>query len=431
VASISNEFVRGVLVNHAKTTIALIGSGLPLAICTAYLADKLQYLKPIILAIQLPQESSSDDFGFAFPPFSDVIVPVLHSQLARAGLNHIDISTRQNPSGFAFNFSQYGVASAAVTFPQAYTICQLLDANIPSYDKFLGVKPLPSQGFLYAHQHLSAQFRKLSVLRGATYIPCDGVSATLAADNKKILGIETSNKQRIKADFFIDCSRDGFLMQYLQTRSMIPKSTIPSWIMKFRKSAVASTITACSLKFSDSQAVCTGDFNGERYERIYEFGDCGASTSGDYFEESWFGNCVSIGCGFAKIPDLLISMDRLLEKQLGTLSWLLGAGSDVTYSARHYNMLSARHLNEVIDSINLLLNPIPDCLVDLTSNNQRRVALFESSANTIKENNSFVSDSCWSGLLHVTGRKPKNTNAVAAATDPQRILDLTKSLINC
>ena len=426
-ASVRYELIWGFFMNGKKVTIALIGSGLPLSVCAAFLAEKLQYLKPVIVAIQLPQEEREPDLAFAFAPFAESITPILRRQLAEASLQKIEIFTSNAPSGFAFNFAPYGVVSGAVTFSHAYQICRQHAADVSSYDSFLGVKPPPSPGIVYVRQHVAAEFQRLSVRKGVIYVPCESVSVALSDDHKKILAIETSTQQIIAADYFIDCSPDGVVMQCLQTKTAVSDQIIPLWSLTRRQCASASTTTAFALKFDRANVSCIGDHGGERHEKIYDFG--GAATSSEYFEQAWLGNCVTIGCGFARIPEFIIDLDRLLERQLGTLSWLLGANSENTYSARHYNMLSMRHLNEAIDTVNLLLQASLDESLELTLSNRRRVALFQSSANTVKENNSLISENCWTGLLHAAGYSPRDTNAVSVATDPKRIIDLTKSLI--
>src|SRR5690606_26867331 len=150
--------------------------------------------------------------------------------------------------------------------------------------------------------------------------------------------------------------------------------------------------------FDRARVSCIGDLNGERHEKIYDFN--GHAEHSDYFEQPWLGNCIALGRGFATMPELVIDADRMLERQLATLSWLLGANSNTTYTSRHFNRLSIRHLDEAIDVTNLLLNPVGADHADLTAGNQQRVTLFQSSASTVKEDHGLISESTWTGLLH-------------------------------
>lgn len=407
-------------------TITILGSGLQLSICAAFLAEKLQFLKPVIVAIQLPEGEHDSRFSFAFPPFAEPAVPLLRRGLSESSLQNVRVFTPASPSGFAFNFSPYGVVSDAITFQHAYQVCRQHEADVPGYDSFLALTPPTSAGFLCVRQSVRAEYQFSAVRRGVIYVPTEQVVVSLSDDTRRILSVQTSSGQVLTADYFIDCSSDGVLMRRLQKRVLLSEDIIPPWSVVHRQNPDAGATTAVELKFGGSQVRCVGVLNGERRERIYDF--CG-STPCEYFERPWWGNCVAMGSGFAAIPEFLVDLDRLLERQLVTLSWLIGVNSEATSSARHFNMLSMRDLGEIIDMANVLLHSSLDQPLSLSPNNSRRVELFRSSANTIKENNSLISENSWTGLLHAGGYTPQNVNAVSAAADPQKIIGRTKSLL--
>lgn len=407
-------------------TIALVGSGLQLSMCAAFLAEKLQFLKPVIVAIQLPEGERESQLGFAFPPFAEPAVPLLRRGLSESSLQEARIFTPASPHGFAFNFSPYGVVSDAITFQHAYQICRQHEADVPGYDSFLALTPPPSAGFLYVRQGVRAEYQFSAVRRGVVYVPTEQVVASLSDDAQRVLSVQTSAGQVLTADYFIDCSSEGVLMQRLQKRAALAEEIIPSWSVVQRHNPDAGATTAVELKFEGSQVRCVGVLEGEYRERIYNFR---GSTPCEYFEQPWRGNCVAMGSGFAAIPEFLVDLDRLLERQLVTLSWLIGVSSEAASSARHFNMLSMRDLGEIIDMANLLLHASLDQPLSLSPSNSRRIELFRSSANTVKENNSLISENGWTGLLHAGGYTPQNVNAVSAAADPQKIIDRTKSLL--
>lgn len=411
-----------------KMIIAIVGSGFSLSMCAAYLAEKLQYLKPAIVAVQLPPQEHESSLSFAFPQFAEPMAPMLRKLLTESPLDRVTLSSATSPDEFAFNFSPYGVVSGAVTFPHAYEICRQHSAGLPSYDYFLGVQPPASPGVLYARQHLSTDFQHMAVRKGVIYVPSKSLDFNLAGDGRTILSVETSSGQLIEADYFIDCSADGVVMQHLQKKRLVPEKLVPRCSLVRRSHIDVHAQASVKFIFDRARVSCIVSLNGERHEKIYDFED--HTEHFTYFEQPWFGNCIALGRGFAAMPELLIDADRMLERQLATLSWLLGVNSDTTYASRHFNRLSIRHLDEALDVTNLLLNPMGADHADLTAGNQRRVTLFQSSASTVKEDNGLISESAWTGLLHFAGYIPKNTNAVSVATDSQRIIDLTKSLLS-
>jgi hypothetical protein len=426
-ASVCHELVWGFLVTNKALTIALVGSGLQLSMCAAFLAEKLQFLKPVIVAIQQPEGEHDSHFSFAFPPFAEPAVPLLRLGLSESSLQQVRIFTPASPSGFAFNFSPYGVVSDAITFQHAYQVCRQHEVDFPGYDSFLALTPPPSAGFLYKRQSFRAEYQFSAVGRGVIYVPTEQVVVSLSNNAQRILSVQTSAGQVLTADYFIDCSSDGVLMQHLQKRVSLSEDIIPPWSVINRQGSDAGATTAAELKFEGSQVSCVGVLDGERRERIY---DLRGSTPLEYFPQPWLGNCVAMGSGFAAIPEFLVDLDRLLERQLVTLSWLIGVNSETSSSARHFNMLSMRDLGEIIDMANLLLYASLDQPLSLSPSNSRRVGLFRSSANTIEENNSLISENGWTGLLHAGGYTPRNVNAVSAAADPQKIVDRTKSLLS-
>lgn len=410
-----------------RPTIVIVGSGLSLSMCAAYLVEKLHYLNPVCIGVCVPSREQEADLAFAFPPFSEPLAPILRSQMAEASLSNISILSPASPAGFAFNFGLYGVASGAITFPHAYEICRQHTANMPAYDSFLGVQPSPSPGILYSRQLLAPDFRQAAVRNKVPFVPTKIVNVTLADGGEKILAITTSNGQRITGDYFIDCSPDGVVMQHLQKRIPIEKNTVPSWNLVRRHEAAMGIKPSYQLKLDQTRVECVGEIGGKRYVNAYDFS--GGIQSGEYFERPWLGNCITLGQGFLQLPELLIDLDRVLERQLTVLSWLLGVNGDTTYASQYFNRASMRQLNEAIDTVNLLLQVVGTNRPELTESNQHRVNLFRSSANTVKEDNLLISESGWTGLLHAVGFIPKSTNAVSMATDPKRIVELTKSLL--
>ena len=414
--------------NSERMIIAIAGSGFSLSICAAYLAEKLQYLNPAIIAIQLPSQEHDSDVSFAFPQFAEPLAPMLRRLLTEPSLNNVTFFSETSPNGFAFNFAPYGVVSGAVTFPHAYEICRQHSAGLPAYDSFLGAQPLPSPGVLYARHSLAAQFQHIAVQKGVIFVPTKHLDANLTGDRRGILSVKTSNGQVITADYFIDCSAGGKIMQHLQEKRAACEKTIPPWSVAYLLDIGTPGKSSVDLKFDRSQVTCTGNLHGEHYEKVYSFESCDEHC--EYFEQPWLSNCVALGRGFASIPELLIDADRILERQLATLSWLLGVNSDTTYTSRYFNRLSNRYLNEVVDVVNILMKPMLANHLELTADNRHRIDLFQSSASTVKEDNSLISENVWTGLLHFSGYTPKNTNAVSVATDPTRIIDRTKSLLS-
>lgn len=408
--------------------IAIAGSGFSLSICAAYLAEKLQYINPAIIAIQLPSQEHDSGVSFAFPQFSEPLAPVLRRLLTETSLDKVSLLSETSPNGFAFNFAPYGVVSGAVTFPHAYEICRQHSAGLPSYDSFLGVQPPPSPGVLYTRQSLAAQFQHIAVRNGAIFVPTKHLECNLAGDSRRILSVKTSSGQVIAADYFVDCSTGGAIMQHLQEKQVVSEKTVSPWSVAYQLDIGAHGKSSVGIKFDRPQVTCSGNLNGERHQKIYNFEN--GDQHCEYFDQPWLGNCVALGRGFASIPEFLIDADRLLERQLATLSWLLGVNSDTAYTSRHFNRLSNRYLDEALETVNILLKPMLADRLELTTGNRRRVSLFQSSASTVKEDNSLVSENSWTGLLHFAGYTPQNTNAVSVATDPGRIIDRTKSLLS-
>lgn len=427
-AEVGNESVWGVFMSTGRMILAIVGSGLSLSVCAAYLAEKLQYLKPVIMAIQLPLPDCESDVSFAFPPFAEPLAPVLRRLLAETSLDELGLFSGMSPDGFAFNFAPYGIVSGAITFPHAYEICRQHSAGLPSYDSFLGVQPSRSPGILYTRAPLAADFQHIAVQKGVIFVPSRNIKANLSNDGKTILSVETCSGQVLKADYFIDCSTDKAVMQHLQEIKPVPERIIPSWSITRRTDIDARDKSSVAIKFDRSQANCAASLNGHRYEKIYNFEGCDENCG--YVEQPWLNNCVALGKGFICMPELLIDTDRILERQLATLSWLLGVSSDSTYASRYFNGLSTQYVQESIDATNLLLQPVLAHQLELTANNRRRVALFLSSASAVKEDNLLISENAWVGLLHFAGHIPKNTNAVSVATDAQRIIGRTKSLLS-
>jgi hypothetical protein len=421
-ASVCHELVWGILMNPARLTIAVVGSGLHLTLSAAYLAEKLQYLKPIVLAVQLPEEESDKDFSFAFPPFSEPVSPILRQQLAESSLRKIDLYTPSFSAGFGFNFSTYGVVSAGVSFPQAYQICAQNVENFPGYDSFLENKTV---GIIYNRKLVAEDYRCLAVKKDVVFIPCKSIH--VIKDEGKILAVETADGQRVTADYFIDCSSKGQLMACVQERVSISEDVLPSWSVRRNHLPRVAPDISCTYKFESSQMVSAVNYGQACYEKTSDFN--AGDTLSEYFQSPWSDNCITVGRGFAEMPEFLIDLDRMLEKQLMVLSWLIGANSQITYSTRHFNTLSMRYFDEAIDTVNLMLCGA-GIAQELTPGNQRRVELFQSSASTIKENNVFISENNWSGLLHAAGYKPTNTNAFAASTSVNQIVGRTKSLIS-
>lgn len=421
-ASVCHEFVWGIFMNSTRITIAIVGSGLSLTLSAAYLAEKLQYLKPIILAVQLPEDESDEDFSFSFPPFSEPISPILRQQLAESSLRKIDLYTPSSPAGLGFNFSTYGVVSTGVSFPQAYQICVHNVADFPKYDRFLEEK---APGIIYNRKSVADDYRRLAVKKDVVLIPCKSVH--VIKDDGKIISLETSDGQRVTADYFIDCSAKGELMSCVQERVRVSDEIMPSWSVARKRVPSVSSAISCTFKFASSQMTSTINYGHTSYEKTADFN--GGEANSEYFQFPWLGNCIAVGRGFAEIPEFLIDLNRILEKQLMVLSWLIGVNSQTAYSERHFNTLSKRYLDEAVDAVNLMLCGVGFAR-ELTPSNQRRIALFQSSAGTVKENNVFINENSWTGLFHAAGYKPTNTNAFAASTSVNQIVGRTKSLIS-
>ncbi|MCR6652127.1 MAG: tryptophan 7-halogenase [Cellvibrionaceae bacterium] len=409
-------------------TIALIGSGLQLSMCASFLAEKLQYLKPTIVAIQLPPDERESHVSFLFPPFAEPAIPLIRRELSEVGLQKITITTPASPSGFAFNFSPYGVVSDAVTFHHAYQVCRQQEADVPSYDSFLAITPPPSPGVVYLRKNVTHEYRHLAVRRGVTYVPSKDVTVVLSEDEKKIFSVQTSTRQVMTADYFIDCSLGGVVMQHLQKKAVLSEQMIPSWSWDYRFGAFEGGPVESELKLERMMVKRIGRLSCGRAEKTYIFGS--PDRLCEYFERPWLANCVAIGSGFAEVPELLVDLDQILARQLVTLSWLLGVSSETTHSARYFNMLSMRDFGEAADMVNLLLRGALDQPLELTESNRRRVELFRSSAGTVKENNALISENAWTGLMHAVGYTPRNTNAVTEAIDSRIIINRTKSLLS-
>ncbi len=411
----------------SRPTFVIVGGGLALTMCAAYLVEKLQHLNPVVIGVCMPAGQREADLAFAFPPYAEPLAPSLKGLLAAGALNNVSISTTSSPSGFAFNFGPYGIVSGAITFPHAYEICKKFAADVPSYDSFLGVQPPPSPGALYVREALAPDFQYIATRKRVALVPAESVSFSVSEGEHKILSLKTASGQLIEGDIFIDCTPGGLVMQQLQNRSSVASNIIPSWGVARAQQEVLGSKSSYQLALDKERAECVGEFGGKRYIKAYDFS--AGLESAEYFAQPWLGNCIVLGQGFLQLPELLIDLDRILERQLTILSWLLGVNASTTYAARHFNHVSMRHMSEAVDTVNLLLQATRNAQIELTESNRRRAHLFMSSANTVKEDNLLISESAWTGLLHAVGLTPKNTNAVSLATDSKRIFELTKSLL--
>lgn len=405
-----------------RPTIAIIGAGFALALTAYHLAKKLKSLKPIILAVELEEDQNQPEIQFSFPPFTEVSLPTLKKNLAAHPAHLIKLNTQYGD--FNFNFSNYGVASSSITFPQAYEVYLKTAADPKPYDAFLRT---PNTGYRYCNSENFKIYRHQAVAAGVVFIPTQHPNIELTADRTSIAKLITSNKQIINADLFIDCSSSFNLMASLQSKINISPENIPKWDKEQLCTPTINQQKDLCIGFTNKSIKLTVDYQNNTHTTSYHFSPS-AQTAPCYFQSPWQANCIALGSAFLNVPEVLISHNHILELQLKLLQELIGVNSHTQASQIFFNQRSNKYASEVIDSINLLLSAHHQNIT-LNSSNRHQAQLFASSANTLKTDRYLLSDGCWAGLFHAVNNKPRALSALAASSNAERVTELAVSLL--
>ena len=405
--------------------IAIVGDNAQLYMTCSHLSNHLRNLSIEIIPV-LVDSSTEDTLRHAFTPFTPTLAPALksrHSSTSRA-FGEASITTPNSDTPLAFNFSDYGKASAAVNFHQALEITSqnsLTPLNISQF----ATRDKQTFGICYSHKTIKRHFQTSCNLDNIYTVYAGGIS--VKKDGSKIVNITTRDGKVINADIYIDCSNKQLLMREVQEATLIPTQYIPPYSQN-------SMLNDCDEGSADSQVLITEDriqcklkAGSAAEERTYQFNSEQSNSTASFFETPWIENCIALGQGYCNLPNVLICTDRILETQLSIVCEILPIKTASSAVQSHLKSHSERVLNDAIDSINLLIfRNARGC--ELTVKNNKRLQLFKSSAAMHQSEYSMINNNCWGALMRVCGVKPNNTNALAKSRSAEDITDKVLNL---
>ena len=276
-----------------------------------------------------------------------------------------------------------------------------------------------SYGYTFQAKAYENYFKRLALRRNVTYVVSPNL--TVAEGEQGIERVVTQSGQILEADLFIDCSDARCLMSKLQSPFKIPSSYIPSWQTAVKqeesesaKNDLYAVVTAT--KTDIRKKISHGRLTSEE---TFRFVDQGASngdvSTATAMESAWVKNCIALGAGFAKLPNLLPGNYHLI---LGQLLQLFDSWSGERPSAAVAEIFSEscqQSLEHVIDIINIQLaaHPLASSFTELTPANRSRVELFESSGALYAIDNAILPEQNWVALLTAMGYRQKGLSLQA------------------
>lgn len=339
-----------------------------------------------------------------------------------------------------FSDSAYGAMIDRVNFHQLYHVYSA--EHQCAYDEFCLAAALAKKNrFARASEQKNSPFNALNY--GYQFDAAAYCQSLLAA--AKSLGIQVYEAQvdaldvragqlqtltmsgglQQRAKVFIDCSASRDIVRHTHPAAVAIDS-IPAWQRQdlYRPGAHSALPSASELQFDlpHNTIAKMASLRTGQYQSLFRFSASDSlSSSANRLPQSWCNNTLALGEACAQLPNLLMDVHYLLQRQLLQLS-AMGALIDAGEGIKQlFNRTCEQSLEQLEDIDNI---HIARLLADnqlLTSRNQQRVALFESAGSLYEIDNPILSAKHWLVLLLAMGFKQQAVDIEVLRLTPAQI----------
>jgi tryptophan halogenase len=317
-----------------------------------------------------------------------------------------------------------------------------LEASMAEAGKFtLGSEPQPQYAYHFDASLYAKMLRKLSEAGGVRRVEGKVVDVQVHGQTGYIESVELESGERLEGDLFIDCSgfRGLLIQQVLQTEW----EDWSHWLRNDRAVAVQTELVSPPAPYTRSTARSSGwqwkiplqnrVGNGLVYCSDYLSEDEAkqsllANLEGGLITEArtirfrtgrraqqWVKNCVAVGLSSGFLEPLESTSIHLIQNSILRLVRMFPAAEIDPAEVRQFNNETTKEIEQIRDFIILHYKvtqrsdskywvdcremAVPDSLA-------HKIALFESNARVVRENNEMFRERSWAAVMLGQGMEP-------------------------
>jgi tryptophan halogenase len=317
-----------------------------------------------------------------------------------------------------------------------------LEASMAEAGKFtLGSEPQPQYAYHFDASLYAKMLRKLSEAGGVRRVEGKVVDVQVHGQTGYIESVELESGERLEGDLFIDCSgfRGLLIQQVLQTEW----EDWSHWLRNDRAVAVQTELVSPPAPYTRSTARSSGwqwkiplqnpVGNGLVYCSDYLSQDEAkqsllANLEGGLITEArtirfrtgrraqqWVKNCVAVGLSSGFLEPLESTSIHLIQNSILRLVRMFPAAEIDPAEVRQFNNETTKEIEQIRDFIILHYKvtqrsdskywvdcremAVPDSLA-------HKIALFESNARVVRENNEMFRERSWAAVMLGQGMEP-------------------------
>lgn len=311
-------------------------------------------------------------------------------------------------------FTRYNQAGHSAQFDD---FC--INAQLSKRGRFAPPSPKPESVYsqvCYGYKLPSENYEHyLAGQLGANISVIENEIEDIEVDEHGIKAIHLKNSAAITADFYIDCTGDHKLKQFISNQ--IPSSAAEqSWrVAEVSNGRVGPPHN--SLFAADNTLTIVAELHRKIYRQTIHCND--ALLSGWLRDpEPWQKNCLSLGCAISDRPALLIDPVHLVASSLYRLYNNWPTSSDFYTPAQTYNSSFYDEWNRIADSDSLHIWAA--CNRDdqyLTEAAKHRLRVFTSDGRIPPYENETLMEDQWAALFFALGIAPEIADPLTIEAD--------------
>jgi len=335
-----------------------------------------------------------------------------------------------------------------------------LEASMSKAGKFtLDSKPQPQYAYHFDASLYAKLLRKLSEANGVRRIEGKVVDVKVHSESGFIESVELESGERIEGDLFIDCS--GFRGLLIQQVLKTEWEDWSHWLRNDRAVAVQTELVSPPAPYTRSTARTSGwqwkiplqnrVGNGLVYCSNYLSDDDAKKALSDNIEgkplnevrtirfrtgrraQQWVKNCVAVGLSSGFLEPLESTSIHLIQNSILRLVRMFPAAEIDPVEVSQFNSETTQEIERIRDFIILHYkvtqrrdsNYWVDCSeMEIPENLAHKIALFESNARAVRENNEMFRERSWAAVMLGQGLEPGGYHPFVDNLSDQQLRDL-------
>lgn len=455
-------------------SIAIVGTGVGLAMTASILSATLKRQKIKIQAIELSQDRpvpGATGIGPEFLPLCDILEVSAKAVIAQTeGTFRLGATYHAGGNAWFVPYGTYGLAESSGNFENAvfaylrqHPDMTLDNFSVAAQAAYQSKFAIPgrdrsdlgsalSYGVTLSCKLYFNYLKQLSRSRGVEYVECTNISMVARDSAGFIKSVTLDSGHEVEADFWVDCSGDRAVLE--ATKKAPSDHLVWDRVAYFEETDAgvgvpASVFTRTSWGWLKAQhlpkRVC--------YELYYDSSGTNETSVNDYLVEKfdvspdlvvhtkcelgiardvWVNNCLSVGDASSNLGGMVFTELALIQSAIIAFVDTFPATIDSPRCAHYFNEQWNYFVEDALDYISLH-SMVPEVqasgIVSIDSSKpgeisdefRTRIALFQRLGKLDERESDAVLDQQWYGMLYGVGLHPANPSLAISDVPSERL----------